>query len=434
MARLLAYTSPTPGHVFPPIGMLLELRRRGHEVHLRTQAGDVERLDALGLEVAAIDPRLEEIEFDDWRARTQVNAMRRMLSLYEQHAELEIPDVERAVAEVRPDALIMDVQCEGGGYVAAASKLPWAQYCPYPPPFPSRDAPPHGLGLRPARGPLGRARDRMWTKLGHRLLVPYVERRNEMRKQLGLPPLHTYDDQWREADRFIAFTAEPYEYERSDWPPSVRLVGPGAWEPPSESPDWLAAETRPIVLVTASTAYQTDEKLIRTALDALATEDVAIVATTAAHDPSAFTAPDNAHVAQFLAHGPIIARAACVVCHGGQGITQKALAAGVPVCVVPFCRDQFDVARRVEAADAGVWLHHKRLAPERLRAAVRQATGKRAGAERVARGFQAAGGSAAAADVVEELFLSSPTGGTSSPKGRERPCTGAAPPVPGRSR
>jgi MGT family glycosyltransferase len=385
--------------------MLVELRRRGHEVHVRTQAADVERLGALGLDVAAVDPAIEEIEFDDWRARTQVNAMRRILSLYEQYAQLEIPDVRRAIETVRPDALIMDIQCEGGGYVAAASALPWAQYCPYPPPFPSRDAPPHGLGLRPARGSLGRLRDRISSGISDRVLAPYVARRNEVRAQLGLPPLRKYDDQWREANRFIAFTAEPYEYPRSDWPPAVRLVGPGTWEPPAAAPDWLETETRPIILVTASTAYQEDAKLISTALEAFVNEDAALVATTAAHDPSAFTVPANARVEQFLPHGPIIARAACVVCHGGQGITQKALAAGVPTCVVPFCRDQFDVARRVEASDAGVWLHHKRLTPARLRSSVREAVGKRAGAERVARAFAAAGGSAAAADAAEDLLV-----------------------------
>src|SRR6266568_3376755 len=97
MPRLLAYTSTTPGHVFPPIGTLLELGRRGHDVHLRTQASDVERLRALGLEVAAVDPPIEEIEFDDWRARSQINNMRRILSLYEQFAALEIPDMRRAI-------------------------------------------------------------------------------------------------------------------------------------------------------------------------------------------------------------------------------------------------------------------------------------------------------------------------------------------------
>jgi MGT family glycosyltransferase len=390
--------------------MLVELQRRGHEIHLRTRAQDVETLKALEFEVAPVDPHIEEIEFDDWRARSQINNFRRILSLYEQHAALEIPDMRGAIEQVRPDALIVDVQCEGGGYVAEASGLPWAMYCPYPAAFKSHEAPPHGLGLRPAHGPLGRVRDRFWHRVGDRLLAPYVARRNELRKELGLPPLRKYEDQWHEADRFIAFSAEPYDYPRSDWPPSVRLVGPGTWDPPAEPPVWLKDETRPIILVTASTAYQRDAKLIRVALEAFAGEDFALVVTTAAQDPSAFKAPDNARLERFLPHGPIIARAACVVCHGGQGITQKALAAGVPVCVVPFCRDQFDVARRVEVADAGVRLHNKRLTANRLRAAVSKAMGKQAGAERVARGFAAAGGSTAAADAVEELLVSDATG------------------------
>ena len=409
MARILAYTSSTPGHVYPPVAMLVELAGRGHEVHVRTQAVDVGRLQALGLHAEAIDPRIEAIEFDDWRERSQVNAMRRIVSLYEEYAQLEIPDLRSAMEDVRPDALVVDVQCEGGGYVAAASGLPWAQYCPYPPPFPSKDAPAHGLGMKPARGPLGRARDRFWHAASRRLLRDAVATRNELRAPLGLPPLRAYDDQWRESDRFLALTAQPYEYPRSDWPPNVRLVGPGTWEPPATPPAWLAAETRPIVLVTASTAEQRDEKLIRAALEGFASEDVALVVTTAAHDPAAFEAPANARVERFVAHGPIIARAACVVCHGGQGITQKSLAAGVPVCVVPFCRDQFDVARRVEVADAGVRLHHRRLTPARLRAAVRRATGKRSGAQRVARGFADAGGARAAADAVEELLVAEPT-------------------------
>jgi MGT family glycosyltransferase len=271
------------------------------------------------------------------------------------------------------------------------------------------------MGWPPARGPLGRARDRVWHKMTKRLLDPHVAIRNEVRAGLGLPPLGHFDDQWRQAPRFLAFTAEPYEYRRSDWPASVRLVGPGTWEPPSEPPAWLAAEQRPIVLVTASTAYQADERLIATALEAFGGDDVALVATTAATDPASFSAPSNARVERFLPHGPIIARAACVVSHGGQGTTQRALAAGVPVCVVPFCRDQFDVARRVELSGAGVKLHHKRLGAQRLRAAVHEAIGRRASAERIARAFEAAGGASAAADAVDEL-VSAANGRAASPE------------------
>jgi MGT family glycosyltransferase len=404
MARLLAYLSASAGNTFPAIDMLLELQRRGHEVHVRSGASDVDGYAALGLCAAPIDPSIEQIEFDDWRGRSQVDSFMRMVRAYRACANREIPDTQQAIAEVDPDALIIDINCFGAMFVAEASELPWAVYCPYPPPFRSDDLPPHGLGLRPARGPLGRARDLMLKKFGDRQLAPELAQFNDLRAGLGLPAVHKFDDQFLRSDLFIAFTAEPYEYHRSDWPSHVRLVGPGLWEPPADPPEWLETEHRPIVLVTASTAFQLDAKLIATALEGLAGENLAVVATTAAQDPAQFHVPSNAHVEQFLPHAPILARASCVVSHGGQGITQKALAAGVPSCVVPFSRDQFDVARRVEQNDAGVRLHHKRLNRDRLRRALRAAIAKRPGAERISQAFANAGGPAAAALAVEELL------------------------------
>ena len=403
MARILAYQSPASGDMFPAIDMLLELRRRGHEVHVRTRASSVGQLDALGLHATAIDPGIEQIEIDDWRARSQTASLLRILDAYAARARLEIPDLRRAIAEVGPDAVIVDVNSVGAISLAEASELPSAVSCSYPPPFRSVDAPPHGVGFRPARGRLGRARDRIWRQMGDRLVRPHLAPLNELRAVLSLPPIHTFDEQLLKLDRFLAFTAEPYEYHRSDWPAQVRLVGPGLWEPPAESPAWLDEETRPIVLVTASTAFQLDAKLIATTFEALAGREVAVVATAGAQDPAQFHVPANGHLEPFVPHGPIIARAVCVVCHGGQGITQRSLAAGVPVCVVPFSRDQFDVARRVEMSGAGVRLHHKRLSPGRLRAAVDRATAMRPGAERIAQAFAAVGGQSAAADAIDEL-------------------------------
>jgi MGT family glycosyltransferase len=403
MARILVYQSSAPGNVFPAVEMLLELNRRGHELHLRGGAAEVERFEAMGIEGAPVDPRIESFEIEDWQGRSQVDALRRLIRAYAALAELELPDIQRAIAEVRPEALVVDVNCHGAMYGAEASGLPWALFCPYPPAFRSADVPPHGFGWRPARGRPGRLRDRAWRWVGDRLAAPELRPFNELRAGLGLERVERFDDQYLRSDVFVAFTAEPFEYHREDWPPQVRLVGPGLWEPPADPPSWLEAETRPIVLVTASTAYQGDDKLIATALDALAGESYAVVATTGALEPSAFRPPANARVEAFLPHGPILERAGCVVCHGGHGITVKALSAGVPVCVVPFCRDQFDVARRVEAVDAGVRLHHRRLSPDRLRAAVSNTLAKRMGAERIARAFADAGGGPAAADAVEEL-------------------------------
>jgi MGT family glycosyltransferase len=193
----------------------------------------------------------------------------------------------------------------------------------------------------------------------------------------------------------------------------VRMVGPGIWDPPAKPPAWLDEFDKPLVLVTCSTEFQNDGKLVRAALEALAEEEVNIVVTTAGVDPSSFTPPPNARIERFVPHSPLLERASCVVCHGGMGITQKALSAGVPVCVVPFGRDQFDVARHVEVADAGTRLPASRLRPDRLRMAVREATEKKAGAERIASAFAPAGGPRAAVDALEELLrnrVSDPTG------------------------
>jgi UDP:flavonoid glycosyltransferase YjiC (YdhE family) len=98
------------------------------------------------------------------------------------------------------------------------------------------------------------------------------------------------------------------------------------------------------------------------------------------------TQPANARVERFLPHAAVLDRAICVVTHAGMGATQKALARGVPVCAVPFGRDQFEVARRVEIAGAGTRLHASRLSPDRMRRKVREALTKTAGAKRVAEG------------------------------------------------
>jgi UDP:flavonoid glycosyltransferase YjiC (YdhE family) len=88
-----------------------------------------------------------------------------------------------------------------------------------------------------------------------------------------------------------------------------------------------------------------------------------------------------------------------------MGATQKALARGVPVCVVPFGRDQLEVARRVEVAAAGTRLPASRLRPDHLRARVIEAIARADGAKQVAAAFAAAGGPSAAADALETRLL-----------------------------
>jgi MGT family glycosyltransferase len=205
----------------------------------------------------------------------------------------------------------------------------------------------------------------------------------------------------------LYFTAEALEYSRKSWPDSYEMVGPATWGPKSEAPDWLSDIRGSIVLVTCSTETQGDAAMLEAALLGMKDTHRFVVGTSAAHDPDSFEIPANARVERFLPHDPIIERASVVVCHGGMGITQRALAKGVPVVVVPFGRDQLEVARRVERAEAGVRLLPGKLNPARLRAAVASAEALRPGAKRIAQAFRNTGGAERAADVVESLLGSS---------------------------
>lgn len=404
MSRYLIYTSPARGHLYPIVPTLRELQRRGHEVVVRTLSSEVRLLRDLGFEAEAIDPAIERREIEDWRARTPIGALRTALQGFFQRARHDGPDLRRAIEEERPDALLVDVNTWGAMAVAETTGLPWATWCPYFLPVPSRDTPPFGLGLPPARGPLGRFRDRLLRPALFAIYNRLAPELDAARVSLGAPPVRRLEHAMLRAPLLLYMTAEPFEYPRSDWPPGVRMVGPGVWDPPATSPPRLKEMSRPLVLVTCSTEFQNDSKLVRAALEGLAEEDVEVVVTTAGVDPSPFTPPPNARVERFVLHRPVLERAACVVCHGGMGITQKALAMGIPVCVVPFGRDQFDVARHVEVADAGTRLPATRLSPDRLRAAVREAMTKKTGADRLAAAFTAAGGPKGAADELEGLL------------------------------
>jgi MGT family glycosyltransferase len=406
MARILAYTSPARSHLFPLTPILDELHRRGHEIVLRTLASQVALMQGRGFDAGPIDARIEAIEHDDWQARNPLQSVRQNARVFCARAEHDAPDLSQAIADTDPDALVVDINSWGGLMAAEAWGGRWSVFCPYPLALRSDDAPPFGPGFAPARGPLGRARDRLVRPLVfgtiERQLRPAL---NEIRERVGLAPIANVGEWFRIAPLLLYMTAEPFEYPRRDWPESVVMVGPCAWDPPADPPGWLEQITEPIVLVNTSTEFQNDGRLVQVALEALAEEPVAVVATLPTGDPSDFQPPANAHVERFIPHGIVLERAACAVTHGGMGSTQKALAHGVPVCAVPFGRDQLEVARRVEVAHAGTRLPASRLNPDRLRAKIKEAMTQTAGARRIADAYAATGGPQAAADAVEGRLL-----------------------------
>ena len=408
MAQILAYQTPAMGHFFPISVLLTELHNRGHDIALRTLAAGVEAGLGMGFDTAPVDSRIEAMPLDDGGAANPQEALLRVRSLFARRAEFEVPDLTKAIDDVRPDVLIVDPNCWGAYAVAEASGLPWASFWAFLPYLRSQGVPPWGPGLRPWPGPVGRLRDALLRRKST-AIDSWVGPLNVIRAGLGLPSLTSADDYARRAPLVLVATAQPFDYPHPDWDDSIQLIGACSYDPaPSTEPEWLARIDRPIVLVSTSSEDQGDFELARVALAALAEEPVHVVATFPAGVPPEITTPANATVCQFVPHSLVLERAACAITHGGMGVTQKALARGVPVCVVPYGCDQFEVARRVEVAKCGTWLLPKNLTAPRMRDKVLQAMTMTEGVRRVAAGYVATGGAAHGADLIEQRLLDSP--------------------------
>ena len=161
MATILVYTSPALGHLLPLSTLMSELARRGHKVHVRTLSTGVALAQGLGFTADAIDPRVEAIQHEDWKATNPRAALKLSVAVFGRRAVYEAADLADAVALVQPDALLVDVNCWGALSAAEAGDIPWACLSPYTPPLQSPGVPPFGLGLRPLSGALGLLRDEL---------------------------------------------------------------------------------------------------------------------------------------------------------------------------------------------------------------------------------------------------------------------------------
>jgi MGT family glycosyltransferase len=225
-------------------------------------------------------------------------------------------------------------------------------------PLPAKGIPPFGLGLAPSPSLVGRWRDSALNAFAERLWNGGLAGLNVLRRQYGLPPLARLLDQLRRARRQLVQTSADFDFQGT-LPAGTQYVGPVLDDPTwAETPAWTTPPGQdPLVLVAMSTTYQNQLSTLQRVIDALGSLPVRGVVTTGpALDPEAFHHPASVMVVPSAPHRQVLQQAALVVTHGGHGTVMKALAAGVPMVVMPHGRDQADVAARVIARGAGVVL------------------------------------------------------------------------------
>jgi UDP:flavonoid glycosyltransferase YjiC (YdhE family) len=166
----------------------------------------------------------------------------------------------------------------------------------------------------------------------------------------------------------------------------------------------------PLVLVAPSTAHDSDNRLVRTALAALADEPVRVVATTNRVVPQRpIDVPANAILVDWLSYSQLMPTASLVISHGGHGTIARALGAGTPVLICPIIGDMSETAMRVAWTGCGLSLPWRLCRPAPLRWATQRLLSDRSFTNRaseLAAWSRENDGAERGAELVERLALS----------------------------
>lgn len=328
-----------------------------------------------------------------------------------QHAAEAAKALQPLLENFRPHVVVSDILTLAPTLAAERAGVPLATLIPHIYPVVEPGLPFFAIGLRPPRTGLGR---KLW-RAGHdrALRVGLEQGRRDLniqRARLDLPPIDRFHG-GISPDLALVATYPQLEYPR-DWPPGVEITGPMTFEMPHPEIE-LPPGDDPLVLVAPSTAHDSDNHLVRTALAALAEEPVRVVATTNRVAPQRpIEVPANATLVEWLSYSQLMPAASLVISHGGHGTVARALGSGTPVLVCPIIGDMSETAMRVDWAGAGLSLPWRLCRPAPLRWSARRLLHEpsfKKKAEEIAAWGQENDGAARGAVLVERLALKSLT-------------------------
>jgi MGT family glycosyltransferase len=355
---------------------------RGHRVRVLGTEGLRSRFESAGAVFLpykyAPDNDLRTPETDllkDWETRNPLSLWARLRDrLLCGPASEFCRDVVEELHREAADVVVVDTLIPSARFGAEVAGVPAVIVMHGPYMVPRAEVPPLGTGFMPARGSLGRLRDRSAAALALAVFRTGLPPLNQARAEFGLAPLRDGLDLVGKADQILVCSSPSYDFAPGSVPANVCYVGPqldDAASAASGNP-WASPPDRPLVLVGLSSTVMRQEGLLQRAADALGQLPVrGLITTGPAVDPAVIVAPPNVTITRWVRHADVLPHCSAVITHGGHGTVMKALIAGVPLVVVPLGRDQPDNAARVVHAGAGARLR-KRASVSALRAATAQ--------------------------------------------------------------
>lgn len=385
--KILIATMPFAGHFNPLTGVAARLLERGHEVAWYTAPSFVHKVERLGVTpfpyrraIEVTDENIGEL----YPERAKLRGPERLAFDFDKVFAAPVRGHFLDLREIREEypfeLLVCDSAFFASTIVARALDVPVYAVNPGPSVHPERDVPPPFFGLRPARGPLGRVRDRFVWRLVLGSLKRGLTSFNDAFAVAGLPAVERRDVFLiveQTATRVFQAGIPETDFPRSEAPPNTTYVGallPQKTDSPLPLDPRITAWSGKVVVVSQGTVDNRDpSKLIAPTIEALAGGDTLVVAVTAGSGTAelrrSYPLP-SVIVEDFIDFHQLFQRAEVFVCNGGHGSVMLALQYRVPLLLAGTREGKNDINARLAYNGVAVDLRTERPSPRRIRSGV----------------------------------------------------------------
>lgn len=389
------FNIPALGHLFPTLGVVEELVRRGHRVSYTAGADRASYVAAAGARVIPYTSTRPGDTDPEPRTPQRSEHVGRSLLNFLAETEHTLPQLEPPLLADRPDLVLFDRLAFAGHVFAHTHAVPAIQLWP--------------MMVSAAEWSLGEVVPVDWS---HPTLDEYATRLDKFLADRGLTTLPAEEFLTPRVAHHLAFLPRAFQYSGDAFGAGYSFVGP-CTAPRAGDPPWTPpADGAPVALVSLGTLNNHWPDFYRLVFEAFAGTPWHVVLSVGRRlDPASLgTPPPNVAVMPVAPQLAVLAHAKVFVSHGGLGGLMEGVQAGVPQVAVARTLEQDLNAARVVETGIGAALRLDGLTPALLRETVDRVAADPAIAAGVAAmraQALAAGGAARAADVIESCLRES---------------------------
>jgi zeaxanthin glucosyltransferase len=420
MAHIAFVVVPYLGHVNPMAALARTLAARGHRITflhmidvgaLLEQAGalsDNRAIAFLPIGQASHPPgRLKAI----WIRQQNVRGILRSARVLPDAAGITnmlCRELPAALRRIDPDLIVSDQFEPAGGLVAEHLQLPFVSVACALLANWEQDLPPIWTSWTYTGGKWARWRNIAAFEVTEFAMRPLIRVLRRHAAAFGLPPpshIRRYFSRLAQ----ISQITPGFDFPRSSKPAVLHYCGPLRQPEQGGAARGCSTTEQGIIFGSLGTLLGSNFRLLSRIADAIRSSGhrglIAHGGGLDAEQASRLAVP----AVDFAPQQQVLKSARLAILHGGLNTVLDALAAGVPVIVIPLAFEQFGIAARVVAAGAGVRLSWRLLSARKIARAIDHVLSNKSysdAAERLQREIAELGGAAKAADIIERVVES----------------------------